>query len=410
MHVAIVGGGIAGLAFALVLHERGVSCRVYEASPEVKELGVGITLLPHAMRELSALGLEGPLLAAGIETEKNCFFNRFGQLAYEEIRGRKAGYPTPEVGISRGRLHGILYRAVLERLGPDAVVANRRCVSVEQDGEKATVAFAPLAGGTVPPAATADLVVACDGVNSTIRKQFYPDDAVCFNGINTWRGLTVHPPIWGGRSLIRIGSIHTGKLILYPIADDVDGKGGQLINWVAELLSDTLGPNDWNKPGRAEDVVPIFKDRTFDWLDVPALIRDAEAILEYPMVDKEPIEQWVFGRVALMGDAAHPMYPRGANGSAQALIDARVLGNLLASDEPLAALKAYEAIRAPQAARVVRTNRTTPPDLINIEVERRTGDRPFENLDDHVTQAELKAISDRYKQIAGFALENFTKA
>src|SRR5215510_15964847 len=114
--IAIVGGGICGLSLALNLHRRGIPCTVYERAPEVKELGVGITLLPHAMREFSALGVADELLAAGIENVESCFFNRFGQLIYKEPRGKLAGYQYPEIGIHRGKLHLILLEAARERL------------------------------------------------------------------------------------------------------------------------------------------------------------------------------------------------------------------------------------------------------------------------------------------------------
>ncbi len=124
---------------ALNLHQRGIACRVYERAPEIKELGVGITLLPHAMREFTALGVSDELLAAGIENEESCFFNRFGQLIYSEERGKFAGYPYPEVGIHRGRLQMILYAAARERLGAEAIRTDHECVGVEQDANGATL-------------------------------------------------------------------------------------------------------------------------------------------------------------------------------------------------------------------------------------------------------------------------------
>jgi 2-polyprenyl-6-methoxyphenol hydroxylase-like FAD-dependent oxidoreductase len=242
-------------------------------------------------------------------------------------------------------------------------------------------------------------------VNSTIRKQFYPDDAVAFTGINTWRGVTRRKPILDGRTYLRIGSILTGKIVIYPIVDDVDGAGNQLINWTTEIKRDAPRKNDWNKPGELADFYPIYAAWTFDWLDVAQLIRESEIILEYPMVDKDPIDRWTFERVTLAGDAAHPMYPRGSNGSAQAAIDARVLADYLQqASDPREALRAYEAERLPATARVVRTNREFPPDFINIKVEELVGDRPFDNLDDYITQDELRALSDEYKKTAGFAL------
>jgi 2-polyprenyl-6-methoxyphenol hydroxylase-like FAD-dependent oxidoreductase len=211
--------------------------------------------------------------------------------------------------------------------------------------------------------------------------------------------------ILDGRTYLRIGSILTGKMVIYPIVDDVDGAGNQLVNWVAEIKQEGRVQNDWNKPGRIDDFLPVYATWRFDWLDVPELVRTADQVLEYPMVDKDPLERWTFGRVTLAGDAAHPMYPRGSNGSAQAMIDARTLAECLArEDGAAAALRAYEAMRRPPTARVVQTNREFPPDFINIKVEQLVGDRPFDDLDRYITQAELKALSDDYKRIAGFAL------
>jgi 5-methylphenazine-1-carboxylate 1-monooxygenase len=403
MNIAIIGGGICGLSLALNLHRRGIACRVYEAAPELKELGVGITLLPHAMREFTALGLGDALLRAGIENAESCFFNRFGQLIYQEPRGKKAGYPYPEVGIHRGTLHLALYRAVQERLGPDSVVTNRLCVGVEQDEGGVLVLFKETSTGTALPPVAASVVIACDGVNSTLRKQLVGDDVV-FTGINTWRGVTRHKPILTGRSYLRIGSILTGKIVIYPIADDVDRDGNQLINWTTEIKRDTTQMNDWNKPGKLTDFIAVYETWRFDWLDVAALIRTSDFIFEYPMVDKDPLERWTFGRVTLAGDAAHPMYPRGSNGSAQAVIDARTLADCLAvPGDPRDALKAYEAARRETTGKIVRTNREHPPDFINIRVEELVGDRPFDNLDDYITQDELRALSENYKRIAGFA-------
>src|SRR5882672_1314497 len=248
MTITIIGGGICGLTLALNLHARGIACRVYEAAPEVKELGVGITLLPHAMRELNALGLGDELLRAGIENAESCFFNRFGQLIYREPRGKAAGYQYAEVGIHRGKLHLALYRAVCERLGPDSVATNHLCVGVEQDETRALLHFKETTSGRTLPPVAARAAIAADGVNSALRRQLVGDDVV-FTGINTWRGVTKHKPILGGRSYLRIGSILTGKIVIYPIVDDVDGAGNQLINWTTEFKRDTTAMNDWNKPG-----------------------------------------------------------------------------------------------------------------------------------------------------------------
>jgi len=400
LEIVVIGGGIAGLAFALSLHARGLTCRVFESAREIRELGVGITLLPHGMRELAALGLEDRLRAVAIENQESVFFNRFGQRIYSEPRGRHAGYAVPELGIHRGKLHRILYEAACERLGGDRILTGRACIAVEQDDDGV---MARLRGGD---AVRGDIAIACDGINSTVRRQFYPDEKVAFTGINTWRGVTRRKPILSGRSYIRIGTVDTGKMVIYPIVDDVDGDGNQLINWMAEKRMPGAAMSDWNRPGRLEDFIGLYEDWRFDFLDVPAMVRAADTVLEYPMVDKDPVDRWTFGRVTFMGDAAHPMYPRGSNGAAQAIIDARTLAEILARGiDPQGALKEYEAARLPATARIVRTNREHPPDFIIMKVEALTGDQPFEHIDDVISQEELKRMSDAYKQIAGFALK-----
>jgi 2-polyprenyl-6-methoxyphenol hydroxylase-like FAD-dependent oxidoreductase len=411
MNVAIVGGGICGLSLALNLNRRGVACRVYERVPEIKPLGVGITLLPHAMRELSALGLGDELLAAGIENRESYFFNRFGQLIYKEARGKFAGYDVPEVGIHRGRLHVILASAVRDRLGPEAICTGYECTGVEQDEDSATVHFKDSSTGRGHESVRADVVIACDGINSAIRKQYYPDDKLAFAGINSWRGVTRRKPILDGHTYIRVGSIRTGKMVIYPIVDNIDAQGNQLINWMADIKRDTFEQNDWNQPGDLSDFLPVYENWRFDWLDVAQMIRESEQILEYPMVDKDPIGIWTFGRVTLAGDAAHPMYPRGSNGAAQATIDARTLADALRShSDARRALKAYETARASAAANVVRTNREYPPDFINTKVEELVGDKPFENLDSYISQDEMRALSENYKRVAGFTLADVAPA
>ncbi len=407
--IVIIGAGIGGLALAMGLHRRGLASRIYEAAPELRELGVGITILPHAMRELAALGLGDQAVAAGVANHESAFFNRFGQLLYKEPRGHAAGYGYPEAGIHRGRLHKILYDAANARMGEENIITNRRCAGVEQDAAGATVFLEETSTGAMLPPVRAALVIACDGINSAVRRQFYPNEELAFEGINTWRGVARHKPILDGHTYIRIGSIKTGKLVIYPIIGNADGNGAQLVNWTSEAPLFGRPRNDWNKPGRLEDFLPVYENWRFDWLDVPELLKSSEVILEYPMVDRDPVDRWTFGRVTLLGDAAHPMYPRGSNGCAQALIDARVLSELVTSvADGEAALRAYQDARLGPTSKVVLTNRTTPPDFINIKVEQLTGDAPFENLDRHISQSELKALSDDYKRVAGFAGQDVT--
>ena len=404
MNIAIVGGGIAGLSFALGLHKRGIDCDVFESVTDVKEIGVGITLLPHAMRELADLGLQDALEAVGIENLESVFYTQHGQYVYKEARGRHAGYALPEIGIHRGKLHRILFEAAVSRLGANKVHTGMRCSAFSQNEDGVQIEFSN-AHTQTSVTVQAQIAVACDGVNSVIRKQIHPQDSLCFAGINTWRGVTVHPPILTGKSYLRIGTVEVGKMVIYPIIDNVDGKGNQLINWVAELQKPNAAMNDWNRPGDPAVCAEIFKDWTFDFLNVPELILKADKVFEYPMVDKNALPFWTQGRVTLMGDAAHPMYPRGSNGSAQALIDARTLADQLAQHtDPKEALKAYEVLRLAPTAKVVETNRNVPPDFIIMKAQELSGGKPFRHIDDLITQDELRQISDHYKTVAGFAL------
>jgi 2-polyprenyl-6-methoxyphenol hydroxylase-like FAD-dependent oxidoreductase len=404
MNIAIVGGGIAGLSFALGLHKRGIDCDVFEAVNDIKEIGVGITLLPHAMRELAELGLQDALEAVGIENLESVFYTQHGQYVYKEARGRHAGYTLPEIGIHRGKLHRILFDAAVSRLGTDKVHTGMRCSAFSQNDDGVQIEFSN-AHTQTSIKVQAQIAVACDGVNSVVRAQMHPQDALCFAGINTWRGVTVHPPILTGKSYLRIGTVEVGKMVIYPIIDNVDGKGNQLINWVAELQKPNAAMNDWNRPGDPAVCAEIFKDWTFDFLNVPELILKADKVFEYPMVDKNALPFWTQGRVTLMGDAAHPMYPRGSNGSAQALIDAKTLADQLAQHtDPQEALKAYEVLRLAPTAKVVETNRNVPPDFIIMKAQELSGGKPFRHIDDLITQDELRQISDHYKTVAGFAL------
>jgi len=404
MNIAIVGGGIAGLSFALGLHKRGIDCDVFEAVTDIKEIGVGITLLPHAMRELAELGLQDALEAVGIENLESVFYTQHGQYVYKEARGRHAGYTLPEIGIHRGKLHRILFDAAVSRLGADKVHTGMRCSAFSQNDNGVEIEFSN-AHTQTSLKVQAQIAVACDGVNSVVRAQMHPQDALCFAGINTWRGVTVHPPILTGKSYLRIGTVEVGKMVIYPIIDNVDGKGNQLINWVAELQKPNAAMNDWNRPGDPAVCAEIFKDWTFDFLNVPELILKADKVFEYPMVDVVALPFLTQEHFTLTADTAHPMYPRGSNGSAQALIDARTLAEQLSQHtDPQEALKAYEGLRLAPTAKVVETNRSVPPDFIIMKADELSGGKPFRHIDDLISQDELRQISDHYKTVAGFAL------
>jgi 2-polyprenyl-6-methoxyphenol hydroxylase-like FAD-dependent oxidoreductase len=404
VQIAIVGGGIGGLTLALMLHEAGLSCTVFEAASEIRPLGVGINILPNASKELCRLGLDAALARAGVLTQEAVFFNRFGQRIYTEPLGRAAGYQWPQFSIHRGDLQLVLLDAAKQRLGADRVVTGWRCLGVDQNSSHVTVRFEDTVTGAELTPCRADVAVACDGIHSVVRKQLHPDEGdPLYSGINMWRGVSVWPPILSGASMIRAGWFTHGKMVIYPIRNNVDGHGRQLVNWAAEIQTPKYNKRDWNRPGLTDDFLPAFRGWRFDWLDVPALIESTDRIYEYPMVDQDALPWWSSGRVTLLGDAAHPMVPRGSNGAGQAILDGRVLTDCLVREpDPVQALKAYEDNRLPATAAVVRMNRLNPPDAIIREVHERTGDKPFDRIEDVISPSEFASLLERYKRVAGY--------
>jgi 2-polyprenyl-6-methoxyphenol hydroxylase-like FAD-dependent oxidoreductase len=402
--IIIVGAGIGGLTLGLALHAAGIPCRIFESAAEIRPIGVGINLLPHATKELAALGLEADLAKVAIATKDAAFFNRFGQLIYREPLGRAAGYQHPQFSIHRGDLQMVLLDAFVARAGRDRLATNHHCLAVEQDEAGVSVHFSDGPGGAGRSTIRGRAAIACDGINSAIRKQFFPGEGEPrYSGVNMWRGVTRWKPMLSGASMVRAGWLSHGKMVIYPIRSE-GADGLQLINWVAEIETPTYRKRDWNRAGSLDDFIGAFADWHFDWLDVPAFIRAADSVLEFPMVDQDPLPRWSFGRVTLSGDAAHPMVPRGSNGAGQAILDARALVSaLLENDDPVAALAAYEKQRLEATTRIVLTNRTNPPDAILREVFQRTHDRPFRAIDDVISREELVALSEGYKRIAGYS-------
>jgi 2-polyprenyl-6-methoxyphenol hydroxylase-like FAD-dependent oxidoreductase len=323
---------------------------------------------------------------------------------YVEPLGIEAGYGWPQYSVHRGDLQMVLADAVRERLGPDALALGSRVAGFEQDDRRVRVTVDDAEGRHT---LRADVLVGCDGVHSAVRAALYPDEgALRYSGYTMWRGVTVASPFLSGASMVRAGWLSTGKMVIYPIRNDVDGTGRQLVNWVAELETAQRGDRDWNRTGSIDDMVGPFADWHFDWLDVAALIREAERVLEYPMVDQDPLPRWSFGRVTLLGDAAHPMVPRGSNGAGQAVLDTRALADRLAADADAAsALRAYDDQRREATAAVVRLNRTNPPDAILREVYERTGDKPFERIEDVMSAADFERVLGRYRSVAGYSHE-----
>jgi len=392
MQVLVVGGGIGGLALALLLQRAGISCRVFEAAPGLRPLGVGINILPHGGRVLGSLGLAPALSRSGVETQELVAANRFGQFIFREPRGRHAGYAWPQWSIHRADLHDVLLKA----LPKESVVLGKKCVAVVEHPDSIRLKFED------GSSEEGEALVGCDGIHSAVRKHLFPaEGAFRYEGINMWRGVTRARPFLTGASMLIGGWLEVGKLVVYPVRSYPDGT--QLVNWVAEIQSPRNVMQDWALPGRLEDFLPTFASWKFDWLDVPALMQAAEAIYEYPMVDREPLPYWTRGRMTLLGDAAHPMYPRGSNGANQAILDAEALCNsILEEKDPRKALKAYERKRLAAANRVVLANRSSGPDTILKIVHERTGDRPFRRIEDVMSEAEIRAVSEGYKRVAGF--------
>jgi len=275
--ILIVGGGIGGLTLGLALHAANIPCRIFESAPEIRAVGVGVNLLPHATKELAALGLEADLARVAIQTKDASFFNRFGQLIYQEPLGRAAGYDHPQFSIHRGDLQMVLLDAFKSRAGADRILTNHHCVGVEQDDHGVTLHFAVGSSDAVGKSVRGRAAIACDGINSVIRRQFFPDEGEPrYSGVNMWRGVTRWKPILSGASMTRAGWLSHGKMVIYPIRE-AGSDGLQLVNWVAEIETPNYRRRDWNRAGSLDDFIGAFADWHFDWLDVPAFIRPPTA-------------------------------------------------------------------------------------------------------------------------------------
>jgi 5-methylphenazine-1-carboxylate 1-monooxygenase len=411
--IAIIGGGIGGLTTALMLHRAGFRPTVYESVADIRALGVGINVLPHAVRVLSDLGLQNELGEYGIKTRELLYFNKLGQRIWQEDRGLDAGYPWPQFSILRGAVQYLLLEAATVRLGAERIKTGHHLVDVTQDGAKVALSFATSRDASVSIQDDADIVIGADGIHSAVRRGFYPDEGPpIWNGAILWRGVTESEPFLTGRSLFMAGHAKQ-KFVCYPVSQDHLKRGRSLTNWVAELRVDPAHGyrrEDWNRHADLKDFLPAFRSWRFDWIDIPGLISAAQEVFEYPMVDRDPVERWSFDRVTLLGDAAHPMYPIGSNGASQAILDAEAVAKALATtDDPIAALRRYEDERLGPTSAIVRANRQNGPDEVMQIVEERAPDG-FDDLNDVISQRELEDIAQRYKQLAGFDRERLISA
>jgi 5-methylphenazine-1-carboxylate 1-monooxygenase len=403
MTILIAGGGIAGLTLGLTLHQIGVPFHIYEATAQIRPMGVGINLQPNAVRELLDLGLADELDAIGVKTRQYGFYSKLGKTIWEEPRGTWAGYAWPQYSVHRGKLQMMLYDALIDRAGKGCITTDARAAGFENHADSADLIFAD---GT---RASADLIVAADGIHSALRAQMQPDEgAPIWNGRVLWRATSESDAYFGGGAMVMIGH-DSRRVVAYPISDPDPVTNIATINWIAEKkfdLSDAWKKEDWNRAADINDFLPDFADWIFDWIDVPALIKGAEVVYEYPMVDRDPLDKWTHGRVTLMGDAAHPTYPVGSNGAGQAIIDARIIGvRLLDHGITPAALQAFEDEVRPIATGVGKANRAGGgPDGVLQQVEDLCGG-DIAHINDVISQDALAAHAERYKSLAGFSIE-----
>ncbi len=402
MTILIAGGGIGGLTLALSLHQIGIPCRVFESVAELKPLGVGINVLPHAVRELIELGLLDKLDAAGVRTKELSYFSKHGKPIWTEPRGLEAGYKWPQFSIHRGVLQQILLDTVIERLGADNLLNSHHLASFTDTPDGVSARFIDKATGKDAGSYDGTLLIAADGIHSAVRSKLYPDEGPpIWNGRILWRGITESDAFLSGRTMIMAGH-EILKFVCYPISNAPLPNGKFRVNWIAERFmppTTSWRREDYNRAAKLDEFLPWFEDWTFDWLDVPGLIRNCEHAYEYPLVDRDPIDRWTFGNVTLMGDAAHPMYPIGSNGAARVLTR-----EILSHGETSAALAAYEAERRPATTELVKLNRRNGPEQVMQLVEERAPDG-FNVVTDVLSHQELENVANTYKRVAGFQVD-----
>lgn len=398
LDIAIIGAGPAGLATALRLHQHGFRPTIYEAAPELKPLGVGIDVKVYGTKEVTELGLLEAFQKISVEAKDSIFYTGHGQEIFAEKCGKHIGYDHEQRFVHRGTFQFMLLDAVKERLGEETIHLGAKCKAFTQDETGVTITFED--GST----ARHDILLGIDGIHSVVKKQLHPEATrTHYSGVAMYRGVTVMPAYGNGGMILHIGDpIRQGSLIVYPIANNEDENGNQLINWVCEQTGKPKGLEDWNVRVSPDEIAHVFDDVKLDFLDVNAMIRNAREVYIYPLIDNDPLDQWSFGRVSLVGDAAHAMYPRGGNGVCQALVDARVVAEKLATiADPVEALKAYEAERREFVNRLVIANRGEGPEVIRRMVEERSGGHPFDHIDTIIPRQEVEDLFMEYHRKAG---------
>lgn len=401
MKVIIVGGGIGGLTTALSLHQAGIEAVVFEAARRVDALGLGINLQPNAVRELTELGLAGKLAEIAWPIEELAFYNRHGQRIWSEPRGSAGGYRWRQYAVNRGLLQVALFEEACARLAQERIVTGHSLVGFEQDEAGITAHFSGPDGRERIRSERGDILIGADGLHSTVRGHFYPEQTLHYAGQLMWRTSVPDAPFLSGHTMIIAGH-RNQKVVAYPMQPLADGRA--MLNVIAELAEPGDAPprEDWNRKVDKAQFAASFESWTFDWLDVPKLIERAESFYEFPKIDRDPVPQWTFGRVTLMGDAAHPMQPVGSQAGSQAIVDGRVLAFHLAHDrsDPRAAIKKYEDERLPPMREVALRNRAMGAEIVMDLVEERAPNG-FANIDDVLPRAEQEQRAADFKKTAG---------
>ncbi|MEU1056345.1 FAD-dependent monooxygenase [Streptomyces sp. NPDC005876] len=395
MRIVIVGGGISGLVTALSLRAVGLEAVVLERAGTLEPVGLGINLLPSAVRELSELGLGDALEEASVTPHRLAYCDRAGSPLWHENLGRPAGFRWPQCSVHRGVLQALLLRQVERRI-PGAVRTGVSLLGFETDGTGVDVhVYDRAADRNVTY--RADVLIGADGIDSQVRARLYPAEGpALWNGVHMWRGLSTGVDLLDGRTVVVAGGTPGAKFIAYPVLAPVRpgdaSRLGPALNWVLETRPPAPAHEDLLV---RRMTVGDLRDRLKGWnvgfLDMDALLAGAAGITRFPMLDRDPLPRWSFGPVTLLGDAAHPMYPMGMNGGTQSVIDARVVAHCLArATDPRRALHDYETIRRPRLNRLVRANRLLGPERIIKLVEQRGGGSAPERLD---------RIADHYKSL-----------
>lgn len=407
MHVLIAGAGIGGLTAALSLEKASIEVTVFESVQSIVPLGVGINILPHAARELISLGLKDELDRIAIRTRSMKYYSRRGKLAISVPCGEYAGYLWPQYSLHRGELQMLLLETFQRRAGADRVVTGHQLAGLRQDTDSVTATFVDPSSRQPVAEVTGDLLIGADGLHSATRKTLYPDEgAAVYAGMVCFRGAVKSTPYLDGESMVICGDNRL-RLVSYPISGTLHANGQSHINWIAAVpfITDKRQEEDWGKLTRPDNLIELYSDWQFDWLDVPGIISTTEQIFEFPIYDRDPLQQWTFDRVSLLGDAAHPLIPVSSSGAVHAIIDGRALAYALAgARDPVAGLKAYEADRLPKANRVVLASRENGPDEV-LEIVRNECPEDADDIHDYVGKERLQSVIDAFKERSGFAIE-----